>query len=169
MKNNKNSRLPLEIERKYLIEYPNCDELCTKYTCTVSEIEQTYLKNESGDEERVRLRRTDGRNEYFHTVKSVITDIKRVELERSISASEYGLLLKNADSTRKTIKKTRYSLPYGGLCFEIDIYPFWSDRAIMEVELESEDAHIEFPVGIRVIREVTGEKEFKNSYLALKG
>ena len=29
--------------------------------------------------------------------------------------------------------------------FEIDVYPFWSDKAIMEIELRDEDEKIVFP------------------------
>jgi CYTH domain-containing protein len=64
------------------------------------------------------------------------------------------------------IIKKRYLLPFGGLIFEIDIYPFWHDRAIMEVELPKEDTPFEIPPGIEIIREVTGDSRYKNKSLA---
>ena len=50
--------------------------------------------------------------------------------------------------------------------FEIDIYPFWSDKAILEIELSDENAKIVFPKEIKVIKEVTDDDSFKNASLA---
>lgn len=50
--------------------------------------------------------------------------------------------------------------------FEIDVYPFWTDRAIMEIELESEEQEILFPPAVQIITEVTSDKRYTNSSLA---
>ena len=50
--------------------------------------------------------------------------------------------------------------------FEIDLFPFWSDRAIMEIELEREDQAVDFPPEINIIREVTEDRRYTNSSLA---
>ena len=55
-----------------------------------------------------------------------------------------------------------------GLYYNIDIYPQWKDQALMEIELYSTDDKVCFPEGIRVIREVSGEKEFTNPAIARK-
>ena len=47
---------PFEIERKYLIEYPDLEWLENNPTCQKVEIIQTYLKSAQGDEVRVRQR-----------------------------------------------------------------------------------------------------------------
>ena len=49
---------------------------------------------------------------------------------------------------------------------EIDIYPFWDDRAVAEVEVGSEDEVVHLPDCIRVIREVTEDGRYKNASLA---
>ena len=46
------------------------------------------------------------------------------------------------------------------------MYPFWKDRAILEIELADENEKIDFPEGIRVIREVTDDERYKNASLA---
>lgn len=51
--------------------------------------------------------------------------------------------------------------------FEIDIYPFWMDKAIMEIELSEPNEEIRFPEMINVIREVTEDDQYKNSSLAM--
>ena len=57
-------------------------------------------------------------------------------------------------------------LEYRGQNFEIDIYPFWSDRAIMEIELEDECQAVDFPPEIDIIKEVTEDKRYTNSSIA---
>ena len=49
---------------------------------------------------------------------------------------------------------------------EIDVYPFWNDKAILEIELSDENAVIVFPKQIKVIKEVTDDDSYKNSSLA---
>ena len=73
----------------------------------------------------------------------------------------------SADPQRRQIHKTRYCLTYDNQYFEIDVYPFWHDKAIMEIEVREEDTEIRFPDEIKVIREVTGEPEYKNAALAM--
>ncbi|MCD8364424.1 MAG: hypothetical protein LUC83_01150 [Clostridiales bacterium] len=72
----------------------------------------------------------------------------------------------DADTTKRQIRKTRYCLMQDGRYFEIDLYPFWKDKAILEIELSSEDDKIVLPEGIELIREVTEDEEYKNSNLA---
>ena len=157
---------PFEIERKFLIEYPDLKWLAAMPNCRRVEIIQTYLKSEKGEEIRVRQRGADGHYVYFETTKRKISDVKRVEIERRLSESEYLSLLMEADTTRRQIRKDRYCLTYDGQYFEIDVYPFWKDRAIAEIELSDEKTAIRFPEEIRVIREVTGDDAYKNASLA---
>ena len=157
---------PLEIERKFLIEYPDIEWLESVESCEKIEIIQTYIKSDSGDEVRVRQRGVDGNYIYFQTTKRKITDIKRVETERRLSQKEYLRLLMEADTSRRQIRKTRYCLTYKNQYFEIDVYPFWDDKAIMEIELRDENIPIEFPERIRIIKEVTDDEAYKNAQLA---
>lgn len=155
--------MAFEIERKYLIEYPDI-EILEKYS--KSKIAQTYLVTNDGMTSRVRKRTKDGVTKYIFTEKKRITDLKCIENEREITAEEYAELLTLADMERRTVCKTRYCLPFGGRVVEVDIYPFWSDRAIAEVELEREDEAVVLPEFIKVIREVTSEKAYKNASIA---
>lgn len=155
-----------EIERKFLIEYPDIGWLESNPSCRRTEIVQTYLNAAPGEEIRVRLREGDGNRIYFKTVKRKISGIRRVENERRISREEYEKLLSDADRTRRPIQKTRYTLDYNGQCFEIDVYPFWTDRAIAEIELADENEKIIFPAQIKVIKEVTDDESYKNAALA---
>ncbi len=158
---------PYEIERKFLIEYPDINWLENLPNCQRIEIIQTYLKTLNGDEVRVRQRGIDGNYIYFQTTKRSINNMKRVEIERRLSKEEYLQLLMNADTTRRQIRKTRYCLTFGIQCFEIDIYPFWRDKAIVEIELSDVNDEIKFPKELKVIKEVTGDETYNNASLAL--
>ena len=157
---------PLEIERKYLIEYPDVAWLESRPDVKKSHITQTYLASPDGSEVRVRRREEKGAVTYYRTEKRAVTAVVREEDERIITEVEYEAALALADPAKHPLRKTRYVLPYRGLCIEIDVYPFWDDKAIAEVELPSEDTPVVFPDEVKVIREVTGETAYKNSTLA---
>lgn len=155
-----------EIERKFLIEYPDTRifEACEGFS--LCEIVQTYLTAAEGEERRVRQRKENDIFTYLKTLKKPISDVTRIEEESEISEAEYKELLKSADSQKRPIEKTRYSFTYQKKVFEVDVYPFWSDKAIVEIELENEDEEINFPDFFKIIKEVTNDKNYKNSELA---
>ena len=99
-------------------------------------------------------------------MKTRVSNMRRVEIENEISEREYNEYLRFADPKRRTIYKTRYCLEYKNQLFEIDVYPFWSDRAVMEIELEDESQRIRFPEMIDIIREITDDGRYTNKALA---
>ncbi len=155
--------LPYEIERKFLILRPDLLNLAA--LCSVQEISQTYLTAAEG---AVRVRRTEERGKviFTETVKRSLSAIRRVEIERPLTEEEYHRRLAARDPRRQTIHKTRYRLPYEGHLFEIDIYPFWSRQAVMEVELADEKEPFVLPPFIHVLREVTEDPRYSNHALA---
>lgn len=158
---------PFEIERKFLIQYPDIDWLERIPNCKKIEIIQTYLVSKEGEETRVRQRGMDGNYIYFQTTKKAVSGMKRVEIERRLSKDEYLTRLMDADPAKRQIRKTRYCLTYENQYFEIDVYPFWSDKAILEIELSDENTEIIFPKEIKVIKEVTYDEAYKNASLAV--
>ncbi len=158
--------LPLEIERKYLIEMPDEAVLRAQPDCRVRSISQTYLVKDGKFRARVRKSVSDDGTVYTHTAKKHISMTTRVEVEREISEDEYEAYLLQRDPSRHTIEKTRYAFPYEGHTVEIDIYPFWTDRAILETELRSEDEEALLPPFIRLLREVTEDPAYTNAALA---
>ena len=158
---------PLEIERKFLVEYPDVAELESLPNCSRIEISQTYLISADGEERRVRQRGINGNYMYYETIKRRVTALKRIEIERRLSQDEYLRLLMDADPAKRTIRKTRYCLTEGNRSYEVDIYPFWNDRAIVEVELSSEDEEVVLPDRFTLIKEVTDDDSYKNASLAI--
>ena len=157
---------PLEIERKFLIYFPNIKELENMPNCTKVDITQTYLKSNDDVERRIRARGIDGDYLYYLTEKRKISNIKRIEVERKLTQDEYLQLLMEADNKLHTIHKTRYCLSANNMYFEIDIYPEWSNQAILEIELRDEDEKVVIPDYIKVIEEVTDNDNYKNYQMA---
>ena len=154
-----------EIERRYLIRYPDLTKL--EELCSVTEIVQTYLlPDETWPTNRVRKRGREGEYSYTHTRKRRVSEIRRIEEEIIISEEEYLRLLERKDPERNVINKLRFCCPYNGKIFEIDIFSFWSDRAIMEIELNDEREHFDIPPFIDVIREISNDGRYTNAALA---
>ena len=157
---------PLEIERKFLIAYPDVEWLERQPNCRRVDIIQTYLLPEDGDEIRVRQRGENGSYIYYKTRKRRISDAVRLEVEEQLSQDEYLRLLMDVDPDKRPIRKTRYCLLYENQYFEIDLYPFWTDQAILEIELRDEHDEIRFPPELQILREVTDDERYRNSALA---
>jgi len=157
---------PMETRRKFLINRPDPVMLNSRPNCQRVEITQAYLRSEiPGETIRIRQRGRDGSYVYFKTRKRTV-DGKRIEMEERLTRHEFRDLLMQANPDYRTIRKDRWCLSENGLYYNIDIYPQWDSQALMEVELYSAGDEVPFPEGIEVIREVTGEEEFTNPYIA---
>jgi len=156
----------LEIERKYLIRMPDralLDRLCARRDY----IRQTYLTPaEPGTTERIRLRGCGETAEYTHTVKRRLTDYTRQEDEETVSPRAYRELALRADPELRVIEKTRWCVPHMGVTLEVDCFPFWSDRAFLEIELPDPAAAPPLPDWVSLIREVTEDPRYTNRALA---
>lgn len=157
----------LEIERKYLIKYPNINFLENYQFCNKVDISQYYLTLPNNEMIRVRKRGINNNYIYIKTVKKNINNIKRIETETIITKDQYEYLIKTARE-KTFIDKSRYCLLYKNQYFEIDVFPFWDDKAFMEIELSDENQEIEFPEFIDIIEEVTYDKEYTNHSLSKK-
>ena len=158
--------LPLEIERKFLIAAPDAALLEEKSVKRLA-IAQVYLRpGSSGAGRRIRRTRCGAEERFFYTEKTRITAVTRIEREREISSAEYDALLLERDEALRTIEKTRYLVPFEGHTLEIDVFPFWHDRAFCECELQSEDEPLTLPGWLHVYREVTEDPRYTNRALA---
>lgn len=150
-----------ECEKKFLIEsggLPGGAEY--------ADITQYYLPPEEGfDTIRIRKSLTEKGAKYTLTAKRLISGFTRKEREEEISAAEFEKLKGKAVSG---ISKRRYFIPYEGRLLEIDVYPFWTDRCILEIELENEEGKYSLPGWVKVIRDVSEEEEYTNASLAAR-
>lgn len=155
-----------EIERKYLIAMPDAEFLASQPGCSVWQIEQVYLTAESGCTRRVRRVVEGGETACYKTFKRRVTALSAEEDEGRISEEQYARYLTERDETKQPILKTRYRVPYENQLLEFDLYPFWTDRAVMEIELESEAQRVFIPEWVKILKEVTDDFRYKNVALA---
>lgn len=125
---------------------------------------QTYLVLTNPTIER-RVRRQESGTEhlYFYTEKHLMKDGTKWDTEKPISEKQYERYLLERDETLAPVRKTKYRFVYDDCRCEIDVYPFSSDRAIL-FYYGKDGAKL--PEEICVLREVTGEREYKNRALA---
>ena len=156
-----------EIERKYLIRYPDVRKLLAQKDVQQWEIVQIYLTvSGPGETRRIRQVGEDGVIKYYKTFKKRQTDLSTVEDEGEIDQLEYIHLSQEQQEGCKPLNKTRYRIPYKGHILEFDLYPFWEDRAILEIELEHENEGAAIPEYVRIIRDVSADPAYKNRSLA---
>ena len=154
-----------EIERKFLIALPI--DFAKADIASKSKIEQIYLKDTAERKNtRIRKRVFKDVTEYTTTSKIRISNMKRIENEKDISQIEYELLKQQADKDLLPIQKIRYVINYKNQFFEIDVYDFWKNAAVMEIEMENENTKITFPPFIKIIAELTDDKSFTNHSMA---
>ena len=77
------------------------------------------------------------------------------------------MALESADPNRRKIEKTRYVIPHENHLLEIDIFPFWRDKAFLEIELADENEPFSIPAMFSLIRDVTEDGRYTNASLAL--
>ena len=157
----------MEVERRYLIEYPDTGWLKAQPHCEAVDILQAYLRLDPEEETRLRRRGADGNYIFFETVKRDLSSTQRLETERRLSKEEFEALLQAADHPLM-LEKTRYCFMYENQYLEIDVYPFWDDKAIVEVEFCRELRDVKLPPELKVIREITEDPAYRNSALARK-
>jgi len=156
---------PIVNERKYIVELTgNLPE-----DSILSEITQTYLQAEPGTEVRLRKRGWEQKQVYVHTTKKKTGDNEELVTERQINNSLYEMMLGLADPQRHTIHKHRQSFVYQGQFFEVDTYlDQLQGLVILETKGIAEGEPVKFPPSVKVVSEITGNKDYYNYNLAKK-
>lgn len=147
----------LEIERKFLVKKGHDFKSCAFEHYT---IKQAYMPCLTAT---VRVRQKG--NKAFLTIKSRSTNdgLSRYEFEKEISIEEANNLFKLC--SKQQINKTRYLVKSGNHTFEIDEFHGNNEGLVIaEVELNSPDE--EFIKPNFIDKEVTGQKQYYNSFLA---
>lgn len=156
----------IETEYKYVVLKPELTKLAAMDGYTESKITQIYLNNDAATH-RVRKREySSGEVVYTENKKIRISRMSSTEYEREIDAAEYSTLSENIEDGASPLYKIRRTFEYGGKVFELDYYDEWKSSCIMEVELDSEDETVDYPPFIKIIADVTGNKDYSNHRMA---
>ena len=147
-----------EIERKFTIKHMPDD--ADRYPFHI--IEQAYLTTEP----TIRVRRED--NTYYMTYKGTggdNTPLSHEEYNLPLTEEAYETLSSKADGN--VIRKKRYLIPYDSVMIELDVFgePF-KPLVIAEIEFESEEEAEAFCPPDWFDEDVTGRREYTNSWLS---
>ena len=151
-------------KKKYLVAMPDCASLEKLLGAAPAEMMQTYLVPVRQDtERRIRQQKTGSGYLYFYTEKRIAPDGTRWVTEKPISEKEYVAYLMEADVSLHSVIKQKYSFTYEKRRMELDVYPFCSDKAIL-FAYGADSGRL--PPEIKILKDVTGEAEYKNRALA---
>jgi CYTH domain-containing protein/predicted ATPase len=158
--------VPLEKEDKFLIEPLELTDIPVKWN--ESQITQDYLVSPvTGEERRVRARCDGDSTSYYHTVKRAVSPGVRVEEEKMITRREYEALRTFRNPEKCTIKKRRVCFFWKEQFFEVDLFEEpQHGLALMEAERTDRTQDLELPPFVKVIRNVTFEKQYSNDEIA---
>mgnify|MGYP000228362394 FL=1 len=125
---------------------------------------QTYLVMTNPNiERRVRRQGSGAETLYFYTEKHLMPDGEKWDTERPISKKQYEKYLLERDTALSPVHKTKYRFVFADRRCEIDMYPFSAEKAVLFQYGQSSAA---LPEEITVLREVTGDADYKNRKLA---
>ena len=156
-----------EVWHKYLIALPTLQTLEQTYHAASIDMMQTYLTRANPNVvRRVRQQKKRRGITSTSTPRSARPTPASGETEKPISEKEYIRYLMEGDTSLHTVHKTKYRFVYQGCRFEIDVYPFSNDRAIMRAALPQDAPALQAPPEITVLREVTDDPAYKNRQLA---
>jgi len=151
----------VEIERKFLVDDP---EYAILSACHSFQIFQGYISNDPARTVRLRI----GKGKGFLTIKgaSSADGTTRLEWEQEMPLSEAKALMPLCLSG--VIQKTRHHVVEQQQLFEVDVFEAaHAGLVIAEIELKNAKDKIQLPAWIG--KEVTGDKRYYNSYLAVHG
>jgi adenylate cyclase len=149
----------IEIERKFLVKKDKWEQVVKKEK---SLFRQGYIL--SDQQKTIRVRLTD--TEAFLTIKGQTVGASRHEFEYSIPKEDALHMLDNFCISE--LSKIRYFIPHhDGYTWEVDEFLGQNEGLIVaEIELDSEDDLFLLPDWVD--KEVTSEKKYSNSNLAVK-
>ena len=144
-----------EIERKFLIQDASIVDSLAGERMT-----QGYLSHDKNATVRVRIAGNSG----WLTIKGKTVGATRSEFEYPVPQEDARQMLDELCNSG-VIDKTRYRLPQGELCWEIDVFHGDNDGLMVaEIELPSEDTPFDKPDWLG--EEVTGDARYYNSALS---
>ena len=159
---------PHETYRKYLIEVDDglLERVRSEANYSTSHIIQHYLRSDGGYERRIRMRERDDGIMYIYTEANYISGNERVKVDRVLTERQYKDFFHQIDPELNVIDKTRYSFIHDKLFYKLDVFNFDTSRGILSVDQPADGHDVVLPDYIKVIKEVTDDKNYKNYYLA---
>lgn len=161
--------IPIDSYSKYLISMPNLKRLEKDFYCKFSKVEitRTYLVKKNNYIERSVVRRgSDGEYAFYYMEKTHQDGFDEIKVERRIDEKEYNMLISRDSGRLKELTKTRYGFVWNNKYYELDVFDFWKDRAILKVQHTDRSKENEVPPIFKVLMDITHDMSYTNYSLA---
>ncbi len=160
---------PVEKFNKYLIEVNEdvLEKMRAEDNYSTSHIIQHYLLSDNdGTERRIRSRERDGDVMYTYSEASYLANNERVKTDMVLTERQYKDYFHQVDPNLNVIDKTRHSFLNDGIFYKLDVFDFDTGKGILSIDQPTDGRTVNIPDYISVIKDVTGDKNYKNYYLA---
>jgi len=158
--------VPTESYKKYLIEVDDIllDKLKEFHSL---DIFQSYLTSNSIQR---RLRKKGMKDDWVYTYAETkyLENNERIKKEKMISQKEYIDMSSEINIQLHSISKRRCNFVYDFQYFTIDIFSFLDNKAIMDVQVTDKNSTIEIPNYIKVIKDISFDKNYQNYNISQK-
>ncbi|MBQ6479154.1 MAG: AAA family ATPase [Erysipelotrichaceae bacterium] len=159
---------PVERFNKYLIDVDEnvIRQLAKEANYSTSHIVQHYLVGNDNYERRIRRREKDGDILYSYSQAHYLSSNERIKTDQVLTERQYRDYFYEIDPKLNIIDKERHSFIYKDIFFKLDIFHFDKSKGILSFESAADAEDIELPDYIHVVKNVTGDINYKNYYLA---
>lgn len=158
---------PIEIFKKYLIEVDDTmlEKIKEAPNYVYSHLIQYFLASVSGKERRIRKRERGDSTIFTYSEATYSSPNTRNKHDRIISEREFYQYLSEKDENGE-IDKQRHAFIYDNHFFKLDIFSFDQSKGLLSVQIPDEQDEIRLPDFIRILKDVSEDKNYKNYYLA---
>lgn len=159
---------PVEIFKKYLVEINDevIEKVKSETNVSYVHILQHYLNSPEGIEKRIRKREKDGNTIYYYSEATQLTPNTRIKRDRILSERQYNDFSADINRDLNIVDKERYGFIENNRFFKLDIFSFDKTKALLSVQIPSEQEKVVIPDYFNVLKEVTDDVNYKNYYLA---
>lgn len=153
----------IEKFNKYLINVDDAllERIKNEDNYSTSHIVQHYLTSENNMERRIRRRERGDDVMYSYSEAKYLATNERIKVDRVLTKRQYKDFENQIDRNLNVTDKMRYSFIHNDSFYKLDVFNFDKTKGIISTENEAE-----LPEYIDVIKDVTGNVNYKNYYLA---
>ena len=153
----------IEKFNKYLINVDDAllERIKNEDNYSTSHIVQHYLTSENNMERRIRRRERGDDVMYSYSEAKYLATNERIKVDRVLTKRQYKDFENQIDRNLNVTDKMRYSFIHNDSFYKLDVFNFDKTKGIISTENDAE-----LPEYIDVIKDVTGDVNYKNYYLA---
>ena len=133
------------------------------------DVVEVFLHSEDGCESKIRKRGQHGSYTYVHSLRIRGDDNFKHELKKPITARDFNILWQQKDDTKRPLNKSRKCFIYIQQLYVIDSIEDQNKKKIhlLRFDTQAKDANdVYIPPFLKVLKEVSDEKEFSSFFLS---